>query len=1489
MKIHKIIVFSAMLLLLSVSGFAQSGGNDFTFNPGGFGPGEGANNGVYSTVVQTDGKILVGGWFTSFNGTLCNRITRLNLDGTIDATFNPGSGPNEEIQTISVQTDGKIIIGGWFTSFNGTPINYLARLNSDGSLDPTFNIGTGANSLVVTSAIQPDGKILIGGMFSQFDGQNKSYFTRLNTDGSLDNTFNPVSGPNGYVNGLALQSDGKIIICGQFSTYNGTTRKSVARINTDGTLETTFNSFYGANSSVNSVAIQSDGKVVICGNFTTYGTIARNRIARINIDGLNDNTFNPGTGLNVEARKLFLQSDGKIVVGGSFTNYNGTTRTRIVRINSNGSLDTSFDPGTGANNVIHHVALQTDGKIMIGGGFTSFNGAVKNRIARLNSDGSLDAIGPNNILFATTLQNDGKIIIAGDFTNYIETGINRIARLNDNGSLDQTFNPGTGANATVLETVVQVDSKIIIGGTFTSYNGSAVNRIARINPNGSLDASFNLGSAADNTIQSLALQPDGKIIIGGDFTTYNGTSRNRIARLNIDGTLDPTFNPGTGTSGSVVAIVVQSDGKIVIAGVFSTYNGSIVNNICRLNNDGSIDGSFNSGLGADNTIWAVALQTDGKILIGGQLTSINGVSSFRIARLNQNGSHDPSFNIGTGANSTIHNILLQPDGKVIIGGQFTTFNGNNINRLARLNTNGSLDLSFNTGIGANSWIYASALQTDGKVIIAGDFLSYAGMGRNRVARVFAYCNPPAAPMGAATQTFCNTGTVADLTTVGSNIQWYANSTGGTALSGGTILSNSSTYYASQTSGGCESTNRLSVTISIDVPAAPTGISNQSFCNSATVANLTAIGTGIQWFATSSGGTALTSGTALTTGSTYYASQSNNGCESIGRLAVNVIINTPAAPSGESAQSFCGSITLAGLSVTGSTISWYNASSGSSVLSSSTNAVNGVTYYSSQTINGCESTNRQAVQVLINTIPTAPTGSATQSFCNSGTVADLSVVGSNFQWYVSSTGGTALNSVTVLTTGATYYASQTISGCESVTRLAVNVTINAPAAPTGSAAQEFCNSATISDLVVTGSNLNWYASVISSSPLATSTSLINGAAYFASQTINGCESSNRLVVNVTVNTPSAPIGNSNQNFCGTALISDIAISGSNLTWYDASTTGNILAPTTSMINGTTYYASQTINGCTSLNKLAVTVSINTIPPAPIGTASQEFCNSATIANLVVTGTTLKYYDNALSSNQLSNTTVLINGSTYFVSQSNAGCESSNRLAITAIINSIIPPSGNSIQNFCSAATVNDLNAVGSSITWYSSVSGGTPLVGNTALSNGTYYASQTINGCESINRLAVIVSVTILNATVTQTGITLTSAQSGANYTWLDCNNGNQPISGLNGQSFIPTTNGSYALEISLNSCSATSNCFQINSLVLEELNLNVLTVQPNPTNGILKVLVSKPTSAIITSSNGVEIVNIKLNGEFLLDTSNYATGIYFIRTDDGQVTKLIKN
>ena len=351
--------------------------------------------------------------------------------------------------------------------------------------------------------------------------------------------------------------------------------------------------------------------------------------------GDNDPTFNPtdigfgfGVGANGEILTTAIQPDGKIIIGGNFTTYNGTTRNRIARLNTDGSLDTTFNPGSGASHSIQTMVIQSDGKIIIGGYFTNYNGAARNRIARLNTDGSLDmtffyGTGTNGWIYSIILQSDGKIIIGGDFTTYNGTTRNLIARLNTDGSLDVTFNPGSGANYVIYTTAIQSDGKIIIGGAFTSYNGSARACIARLNTDGSLDATFNPGIGANNVIYTIAIQSDGKIIIGGDFTTYNGASRNRIARLNTDGTLDTTFNSGTGASTLISTATIQSDGKIIVGGNFTTYNGTAKNRIARLNNDGTLDTTFNLGSGASSKIQITAIQPDGKIITGGWFTTYN--------------------------------------------------------------------------------------------------------------------------------------------------------------------------------------------------------------------------------------------------------------------------------------------------------------------------------------------------------------------------------------------------------------------------------------------------------------------------------------------------------------------------------------------------------------------------------------------------------------------------------------------------------------------------------------------------------------------------------------------------------------------------------------------------------------------------------------------------------------------------------------------------
>ena len=366
----------------------------------------------------------------------------------------------------------------------------------------------------------------------------------------------------------------------------------------------------------------------------------------MNADGSLDTGFIPGTGASSTVWSVAVQGNGKILIGGDFALYNSTGRNRIARLNADGSLDTGFSPGTGVDgtsSTIRTVAVQGDGKVLIGGSFITYNGTGRSNIARLNTDGSLDTgfdpgTGANGTVYSIAVQGDGKVLIAGSFTQYNGTGRNYIARLNADGSLDTGFNPGTGASGVVWGVVVQGDGKILIGGSFTQYNGTGRNLIARLNANGSLDTGFDPTMGVNNgSVLSVAVQGDGKVLIGGGFSTYNNTGRFRIARLKTDGTLDPDFNLNTGTDDNILSVAVQGDGKILIGGFFTQYNGTGRNFIARLNINGSLDTGFDPGTGAggtsSNAVRSVVVQGNGKILIGGTFTAYNGTGRNRIARL----------------------------------------------------------------------------------------------------------------------------------------------------------------------------------------------------------------------------------------------------------------------------------------------------------------------------------------------------------------------------------------------------------------------------------------------------------------------------------------------------------------------------------------------------------------------------------------------------------------------------------------------------------------------------------------------------------------------------------------------------------------------------------------------------------------------------------------------------------------------------------------
>lgn len=732
------------LVLISPPVLAQQnipGNLDTSFNSTdvGFGSGDGFNGPVFAMAVQSDGKIVVGGSFSSYNSTPRNNIVRINTDGSIDNSFNAGfSGI---VYTVAIQSDGKIIVGGNFTN----PNYGVARLNTNGSVDlsfspgiGTFNTQNGTIGVVYSIVIQSNGSIYIGGSFSFFSGIARHGVARLNSSGALDQTYNN-GGVNGIVYTMAIRS-GLLLIGGSFSIVSGDVRSGIARLTTSGGNDNSFNPG-GFGGLVKTLVVQSDNLILVGGYFISYNGSAVGRLVRLNGDGSVDSTFDIGSGSNNDIESISIQSDGHILVAGKFTSFNGQPRTGVARLSSNGSLDAYFANNINLNGNSNIIKIKNDDNFIIGGSFTLSSGIMYNRILGLTNVGSIDFLfnpktGVNGSVTHINILSTSELIIGGNFRSFNDQPSYFITKTNSEGSHNIQYLLGGGTSGVVFSSAEQSDGKLIIGGNFSSVDGTLRYGLARISTNGELDIEFDAKLNTNSVVYSIFLKSDGKIIIGGFFSTVDGLSRNNIAQLNSDGSLDTTFDIGTGTNGLVTSIAVQQNGKIIIVGQFTSVNNVTVNRIAQLRANGTLEESFIHGQGANSTVSVVLAQPDDKFIIGGIFIDINGVEQNRITRLNADGSLDITFNPGMGANSGVSAIAIQLDGKILIGGNFTSYDGIPRNRIARLNADGSLDTSFDPGTGASNGINAIAIQPDGNILIGGGFTSYNGIGRNRIARIF---------------------------------------------------------------------------------------------------------------------------------------------------------------------------------------------------------------------------------------------------------------------------------------------------------------------------------------------------------------------------------------------------------------------------------------------------------------------------------------------------------------------------------------------------------------------------------------------------------------------------------------------------------------------------------------------------------------------------------------------------------------------------------
>ena len=351
-------------------------------------------------------------------------------------SFNPS--PNDEVDALALQTDGKVIFGGWFTALGTNSCSFLARANADGTVDTNFIAGT--DGPVYSLAVQEDGKIIVGGWFSALNGDWRDFLGRLNPDGTLDTEFNPVANSTVYC--LAQQADGKILVGGNFTTLGGQTHNHLARLNPDGSVDASFSP--NANETTYCLAVQPDGKILVGGLFTTLNGLGRNYLGRLNSDGSTDTTFNPNAGNVVYT--LAVQPNGKLVVGGWFSALNGQARTNIARLNPDGTLDLTFYGA--ANSYVKSSVLQANGKIWVNGGFTALmtsSWQTRYCAGRLNTTGGLWDGYPSSSWYsgwygpflASAIQDDGRVLSGGYFPSY--TSRRNVLRWSNNEAATQSL------------------------------------------------------------------------------------------------------------------------------------------------------------------------------------------------------------------------------------------------------------------------------------------------------------------------------------------------------------------------------------------------------------------------------------------------------------------------------------------------------------------------------------------------------------------------------------------------------------------------------------------------------------------------------------------------------------------------------------------------------------------------------------------------------------------------------------------------------------------------------------------------------------------------------------------------------------------------------------------------------------------------------------------------------------------------------------------
>jgi uncharacterized delta-60 repeat protein len=439
--------------------------------------------------------------------------------------------------------------------------------------------------------------------------------------------------------------------------------------------------------------------------------------------------------------------DGRIIAAGDLWTFNGAQCPGVAQLLPDGQRDPDFGmslpPGYGP---VWRSVLLPDGGFLLVCGAPSGTFALPYALLRYSADDELDPdfqVIANSIISSVVPLPDGRIAIAGYFTSVSGGLASRVAILQPDGSIDAGFDMSNGPNNRVSVVLPLSDGSFLIGGDFTAVNGVARKGLARLFGDGALDAAFDpmiSTTGAYTKVNALARDENGRVIVGGAFSFSSQTVADHLVRVLPDGNLDPSFGNGDGPSGEVSVVTQRTNGFWMIGGGFSEYAGVPCTGLVALLPDGALDTGFDARLGhaAGSIVYCITQAGNGELLIGGRFTEVEGRFRIGLTRLDANGAALVDFNPGRGSGGLIKGMARMANGRIAIAGDFISFNDVPRPYLAFLTEDGDLHPAFNGGTGPNAPVDQLVALPDGRLFLAGRFNQYNGVPMPGLAVVDAF-------------------------------------------------------------------------------------------------------------------------------------------------------------------------------------------------------------------------------------------------------------------------------------------------------------------------------------------------------------------------------------------------------------------------------------------------------------------------------------------------------------------------------------------------------------------------------------------------------------------------------------------------------------------------------------------------------------------------------------------------------------------------------